>query len=117
MPLAPLSTNAGFSYGLSERSDATWTGRRLSIRGAFRRSHTTPLGPIRRGVSARLFTRPAPQESYIIAVGGQLAFCGIQALLTPRLVRKNYRSFRVYVVRENGTKSRSLSIRDVVLVC
>ena len=48
----------------------------------------------------------------VIALGGNLAFFGIQALLTRRLVRKNYRSFRVYVVRGDGSKSRNLSIRE-----
>jgi hypothetical protein len=52
----------------------------------------------------------------VIALGGNLAFFAIQALLTRRLVRKNYRSFRVYVVRDDGTKSRNLSIREAVSV-
>jgi hypothetical protein len=56
------------------------------------------------------------QDFSIIAVGGNLAFLGIQALLTPRLVRKNYRSFRVYVVREDGTQSRKMSIPEAVSV-
>ena len=33
-------------------------------------------------------------------------------MLTPRLVRKNYRAFRVYVVRENGQTTRSLSLPE-----
>src|SRR5258707_9088418 len=48
----------------------------------------------------------------IIAVGGNLAFFAIQALLTRRLARKNYRSFRLYVVHDDGTQSRKLSIRE-----
>jgi hypothetical protein len=52
----------------------------------------------------------------IIALGGNLAFFGIQALLTRRLVRKNYRSFRVYAVRDGGIQSRDLSIREAVSV-
>ena len=52
----------------------------------------------------------------VIALGGNLAFFTIQALLTRRLVRKNYRSFRVYVVRDDGSKSRNLSIREAVSV-
>ncbi len=31
-------------------------------------------------------------------------------------MRKNYRSFRVYVVRDDGSKSRNLSIRKAVSV-
>jgi hypothetical protein len=52
----------------------------------------------------------------VIALGGNLAFFAIQALLTRRLVRKNYRSFRVYVIRGDGSKSRELSIREAVSV-
>ena len=52
----------------------------------------------------------------VIALGGNLAFIAIQALLTRRLVRKNYRSFRLYVVRDDGSKSRNLSIREAVSV-
>lgn len=52
----------------------------------------------------------------IVALGGNLAFFAIQALLTRRLVRKNYRSFRVYVVRDDGSKIRNLSIREAVSV-
>jgi hypothetical protein len=44
----------------------------------------------------------------VIAIGGNLVFFAIQALLTRRLVRKNYRTFRLYVVRD-GSKSRNLS--------
>jgi len=52
----------------------------------------------------------------VIALGGNLAFFAIQALLTRRLVRKNYRSFRLYVVRDDGSKSRNLSIWEAVSV-
>jgi hypothetical protein len=52
----------------------------------------------------------------VIALGGNLAFFAIQAFLTRRLVRKNYRSFRVYVVRDDGSKSRNLSVREAVSV-
>jgi hypothetical protein len=52
----------------------------------------------------------------VIALGSNLAFFAIQALLTRRLVRKNYRSFRLYVVRDDGSKSRTLSIREAVSV-
>jgi hypothetical protein len=41
-----------------------------------------------------------------------LAFFGIQAALTHRLVRKNYRSFRVYVIRQEEQRGRRLSIRE-----
>ena len=46
----------------------------------------------------------------VIALGGNLAFFAIQFLLTRRLVRKNYRSFRFYVIRGDGSQSRNLSM-------
>ncbi len=52
----------------------------------------------------------------VIALGYNLGFFAIQALLTRRLVRKNYRSFRLYVVRDDGSKSRALSMREAVSV-
>jgi len=52
----------------------------------------------------------------VIALGGNLTLFAIQALLTRRFVRKNYRSFRLYVVRDDGSKSRNLSIREAVSV-
>jgi hypothetical protein len=51
-----------------------------------------------------------------ISIGGQLAFYAIQALLTRRLVQNDYRSFRIYVVRDDGSKSRNLSIPEAVLI-
>ena len=52
----------------------------------------------------------------LIAVAGNLAFFGIQAVLTHRLVRKNYRSFRVDVIPEDCRRSSVLSMRDAGLV-
>jgi len=53
------------------------------------------------GYSVDLF-----QDNFsVIALGVNLAFFAIQALLTRRLVRKNYRSFRLYVVR--ATEARA----------
>ena len=51
---------------------------------------------------------PLQDNFSTIALGGNLVFFPIQALLTRRLVRKNYRSFR--------SKSRNLSIREAVSV-
>jgi hypothetical protein len=45
-----------------------------------------------------------------------LVYFGVQALLTRRLVRKNYRSFRVYVVHDGGERTRRLSTRDAASV-
>jgi hypothetical protein len=43
-------------------------------------------------------------------------FFGIQALLIPRLVRHDYRTFRVYTIRDDGRQDRTLSMREAVLV-
>jgi len=51
-----------------------------------------------------------------ISLVGPFVFLIIQALLTPRLVRKKYRSFRVYVVRHDGQKDRKLSMREGALI-
>ena len=64
------------------------------------------------GYSVHLF-----QDNFsIIALRGNLSFSAIQALLARRLVRKNYRSFCLYVVRDDGSKSRDLSMREAVSV-
>jgi hypothetical protein len=52
----------------------------------------------------------------LIALAGYLAFFAFQSLLTRRLVRKDYRSFRLHVVRDDGSKSRSLTIPEAVTV-
>lgn len=41
---------------------------------------------------------------------------GGEAVLTPRLVRKKYRSFRLYAVREDGARSRRLSFGEMMHV-
>jgi len=48
----------------------------------------------------------------VITLAGNLAFFAIQAILTRRLVRKNYRSFRVEVLRNDGERRRTLSVRE-----
>src|SRR5258706_4077407 len=52
----------------------------------------------------------------MIALAGNLAFFSIQAVLTRRLVRKNYRSFRVGILRDDGRRSRRLSMREATMV-
>jgi len=47
---------------------------------------------------------------------GLTIFFATQAVLTHRLVRKNYRTFRVYVIRENGEISRRLSVTEGLMV-
>lgn len=57
-------------------------------------------------------------ESHLtwISTGETLLFFAIQALLTQRLVRKNYRSFRLAVVRDSGPQSRALTVREAFRV-
>jgi hypothetical protein len=45
-----------------------------------------------------------------------LVFFGIQAVLTPRLIRKDYRSFRVGLLRTDGMQRRRFSVGDAALV-
>jgi hypothetical protein len=52
----------------------------------------------------------------LIALAGYLAFFAFQPLLTRRLVRKDYRSFRLHVVRDDCSKSRNLSIPEAVTI-
>lgn len=51
-----------------------------------------------------------------IAIAMQVTFFAIQALLTGRLVRKNYRTFRVDAVHASGIRSRNLSVLDALRV-
>ena len=55
-------------------------------------------------------------HSYAIFLLDSTVFFCFQAALTPRLVRKKYRSFRIYVVRVGGARSRRLTLRETVLV-
>jgi len=52
----------------------------------------------------------------VVALAANLVFFGLQAALCRRLVEKNYRSFRVYVIREDGTQGRSLSLGEALRV-
>lgn len=56
----------------------------------------------------------ANASSYALA--GNLVFFALQAPFTCRLVRKNYRSFRIYVVRGGAHPSRDLTHREAVPV-
>lgn len=48
--------------------------------------------------------------------GVKAGFFVFQAFFMRRLVRKNYRSFRVYVVTPDGTQNRRLSFRQTISV-
>ena len=52
----------------------------------------------------------------LIGLAGHLSFFGIQVVLTRRLVRKDFRSFRVGVLRKDGQGSRTLSRRETGMV-
>jgi hypothetical protein len=47
-----------------------------------------------------------------VSLGGNAVYFGIQLILIRRLVRKNYRSFRIEVVREDGVRTRSLTLHE-----
>jgi hypothetical protein len=50
----------------------------------------------------------------MISLEANFIFFVIQLLLARRLVRKNYRSFRVYVVRADGERSRDVSFQETL---
>src|SRR5204863_3453654 len=56
------------------------------------------------------------ENLFLISVGENLVFFFLQAMLTRRLVGKDYRSFRVYVLRSDGHQGRSLSLREAIKV-
>jgi hypothetical protein len=64
------------------------------------------------GLTSRYRVDELPAHLPVIALAGHLAFFVIQAVLTRRLVQKNYRSFRVGVLCENGQQDRRLSMRE-----
>jgi hypothetical protein len=51
-------------------------------------------------------------HTLMVSLGGNLVFYLIQAVLTPRVARKNYRSFSVHVVHESGERSRRLTVKE-----
>jgi hypothetical protein len=53
---------------------------------------------------------------FAAAVAGQIAFFCLQAVLTPRLFRKNYRTFRIYAIRHDGQRSRRMSLLEILQV-
>jgi hypothetical protein len=53
---------------------------------------------------------------FAAAVVGQIAFFSAQAVLTPRLFRKKYRTFRIYAIRHDGERSRRLSLLEILQV-
>jgi hypothetical protein len=70
---------------------------------------------------AALTSRYATPEEVTQHVGSinlfaYLSFFAIQALLVRRLVRKNYRSFRIYVIFPDGSHARRFSPRQNSLV-
>jgi hypothetical protein len=53
-------------------------------------------------------------HALMVSLVGNLVFYLVQLILTPRLVRKNYRSFRLNVVREDGEQTRRPSTPETV---
>lgn len=60
--------------------------------------------------------RPTRGPSPWISLLGTGVFFAVQAVLTHRLVRKNYRSFRVAVLRETGERTRRVSTREALAI-
>lgn len=56
------------------------------------------------------------RHATMIGIVGNIVFFLLQAILTPRLVRKRFRSFRVDVIRENGAQDREISTREAMRV-
>ena len=53
---------------------------------------------------------------FAAAVVAQIAFFCFQGVLTPRLFRKNYKTFRIYAIRHAGQRSRRLSFVEILQV-
>jgi len=52
----------------------------------------------------------------LITLGANVTFFVIQAVLSRRLVRKKYRTFRVGIVQDDGERGRGVSVTDVCLI-
>jgi hypothetical protein len=52
----------------------------------------------------------------IIGLAREIVFFGFQAILSRRLFTKNYQTFRVHVLRDDGQQTRQLSFREGVSV-
>ena len=57
-----------------------------------------------------------PRHYFAASAVGQIVFFGFQGVLTPRLVRKNYRTFRIYAIRRDGQRGRKLPLLDILQV-
>src|SRR5438132_14410335 len=63
-----------------------------------------------------LFHVEVREHVTVMWLAANSVFFTLQAIVIRRLVRKNYRSFRVEIVRDDGQRSRTVSMRPVVLV-
>lgn len=52
----------------------------------------------------------------VLSITAGVSFFAVQAMLVPRLVRKNYRTFRIVVARENEQESGDLSVGEALRV-
>ncbi len=50
----------------------------------------------------------------VLTVAGSAVYFAIQAVFSRRLVTKNYRSFRLYMIRDHEYPSRNLSMREAL---
>ena len=67
-------------------------------------------------VSKRYTVDDLASHAQALALLAHLIFFVTQALLTSRLVRKNYRTFRIGMIRDDGERSRKFSLRNTFLV-
>ena len=62
------------------------------------------------------FSRNLRSSIVVMSVVENVFFFSIQAILTGRLVRKTYQSFRIYVVREDGNREQRFSASEAISV-
>jgi hypothetical protein len=53
---------------------------------------------------------------WLSAILASIFFFALEAPLTQRLIRKKYRSFRIYAIGRNETRKRTLSFREMLSV-
>lgn len=67
-------------------------------------------------MGSRSSTLMSPSQLGTVTGTAYLVFFAAQAVLTFRLTRKKYRTFHIYIVRDNDEQSRSISWREAGLV-
>jgi hypothetical protein len=60
--------------------------------------------------------RQETQNLWLTTLLANLFFFALEALLAQRLIRKKYRSFRIYAIRKDGARKGALSFREMLSV-